>query len=91
MPIRLSQIGRCRKWAECVANTGDRVPIVDDGGREVAWIIPALGPVTEAPLDELVRGGLWRRETLDMPSLSTHDRRLQHHRGRNVFVTTGTA
>jgi hypothetical protein len=86
-PIRLAQLGRGRKWAEHVAETGKGIPIVDEEGREVAWLIPATEPVTEALLDELVQSGLWPRENLDYFQLRGGDVRFRYHRAQNAFVS----
>lgn len=64
-PIRLSQLGRARRRTELVSQTGEPVSIVDDGGREVAVIIPATVPVTEALLEDLVRSGRWTAEAVE--------------------------
>jgi hypothetical protein len=38
---------------EHVATTGKPIAVVDDAGQEVAWLIPATEPVTEAVLAEM--------------------------------------
>jgi hypothetical protein len=37
-----------------VAETGESLPIVDETGRELAWLIPATEPITGALLEELI-------------------------------------
>jgi hypothetical protein len=51
--IRLSQLGRGRRWAEHVAATGQPLAIRDDAGQVVVWLRPATEPVTEKLLDDL--------------------------------------
>jgi hypothetical protein len=51
--IRLSQLGRARRWAEDVAATGEPLAVVDDAGQELAWLIPATESLTEELLSEI--------------------------------------
>lgn len=85
-PIRLSELGRGRHWAEYVERTGEQIPIVDADGREVAWLIPATEALSEALLNELERTGLWSAENLEGPRNRIGDPRWRYHRARNAFL-----
>lgn len=84
--IKLSQLGRGRRWAEYVGRTGEQIPIVDDTGREVAWLIPATEELSKELLDELERTGLWSAKNLEAPRKRMGDPRWRYHRAKNVFV-----
>lgn len=84
--IRLSQLARARRRTELVSQTGEPVSIVDDEGREVAVVIPATEPVTEALLDELTRSGRWTEEAVEGVRWTVGRPRVAYSRSRNKFI-----
>jgi antitoxin (DNA-binding transcriptional repressor) of toxin-antitoxin stability system len=95
--IRVAALGRGRKWAESVAESGEAVEILDAAGTPIAYLIPATEPITEELLEQMAgayaaRHGwkereraAWVREQRWMVG------RGRYHRVRDVFLIPGTA
>lgn len=87
--VKLEQLGRRRRWAERAAQ-GERIAVLDDDGREVAWIVPATEEITTELITEL----MGRHSHLSVEARQRLRKELQglaeagwrYHRARDCFV-----
>ncbi len=87
--VRMDQLGRGRRWAERAVQ-GERIAVLDDEGREVAWIVPATEEITTGLIAEFLSRHpqlsdevrqRWREELQGLANAG-----WRYHRARDCFV-----